>query len=209
MSQRNSNEDKRPELSVSLYINLPLHFKRKCILKRTSIAGEFLGFKLFLYRWDTVRCNKRNGQWHHTQCALLPIIPDSIARHQEYVVHLRIPITLLFTFLPMAQPSPELSCLWNTEHSRWSSRAKISADLPLIKQHNSEPVQKRHLSKKTPCTSATGKLSFRKCADRAEKCSNLRGAKLDSKNIYLLSENDSWDTPIKCQTTAKQFICYW
>lgn len=50
VSQCNSNEDKRPELSVSLYINLPLHFKRKCILKRTSIAGEFLGFKLFFYR---------------------------------------------------------------------------------------------------------------------------------------------------------------
>lgn len=50
-SQLNSNEEKRPELSVSLYIDLPLHFKRKCILERTlSIAGEFLGFKLFLYK---------------------------------------------------------------------------------------------------------------------------------------------------------------
>lgn len=50
-SQRDSSNNKRPDLSMPIYINLPLHLKRKCILERTpSTAGEFLGCKLFIYK---------------------------------------------------------------------------------------------------------------------------------------------------------------
>lgn len=112
-SQRDSSNNKRPDLSMSIYINLPLHLKRKCILERTpSTAGEFLGCKLFIHKWNTARCNKWNGQWHHTQRALLPIIPDPTARHQEYVVHLRMLSRHLSLYLPpngTAQPGAELS----------------------------------------------------------------------------------------------------
>lgn len=122
----------------------------------------------------------------------LPVSLDPTARHQGHMIHLKTLSKHSSLYLPSNSPAQTSANLPEEHRAQQTIIARYNLsrlDLNLAEQFRAS--SKKGILLRKYLASQPQRTCFRKSADNAEKCSNLKGVKLDSKSIYLLSENDS------------------